>query len=337
MRITISKGHAGSKIAAVATLKTDDGLRIRGIKIFESEQGQIQIYPPSMKKANGKFVNLASLSQAHKEAVIDAYEKWKRIHKKPPSAPPLTSPIKLNVLYHFMRHHKDKLTEFRMWFVARHILDKNGEGKVSVAEMAKSCGIDKAYAKKLCTHSLLFRSAGSDMAYYRSQKIVIKNHRLNRFVGKIRRDKIIRRFLTQFKRKQSFEGYISKCYMESDLDPKYGKRITRGRISYEIMADFFKITRRTAISCMIHSTAKPSRNIREFPQYVFEEKEELKNWLLRHMDTVLDGHRISENPLSYFAKRRKDGRYVLAQSLPNIYRFTGFSLVDARAIRGKSK
>jgi len=40
--------------------------------------------------------------------------------------------IQQSLIFHFYRHHKDLLNEFRVWFVARHIVDVSGAGWASI-------------------------------------------------------------------------------------------------------------------------------------------------------------------------------------------------------------
>jgi len=340
MRVRITKNYKSNKILALASLKTEDGIKIDGFKIFVSDSGQVKVYPPSIKKANGAFADLVKITEPQENAIIEAFEKWKlknKEEKKPKPPPSVTTAIRLNVVFHFLRYHKNKLTAFRLWFVARHCLDIKGAGYVQIEDLSRICGIDKKYLKRICTDSELFYGVDRYRVYYCGIRRIINRHRLKFSAGKIRRDNLTKKFMAQFKSKQAFEGYICKCYMENDLDPKHKNKITKGRISYEMLAGFFKMSRRTACYCLKHSNAKANRNKKEIPSYVFDHKDGFGNWLLRNMDIVIGGHRIAENPCSYFLKWKKDGRYVLAQSLPNIYDFTGFSLVRARIIRGKSK
>jgi len=123
--------------------------------------------------------------------------------------------------------------------------------------------------------------------------------------------------------------------MENDLNKKYKHKITKGRISYQIMADYFGISRRTAISNIKMSDAKYSTNIVPYPTYKFKSKTEFSNWLLHNMDRIINSHRVSDNLSSYYIRKNGKNNYHLIQTLPNIFKFTGFLLVNAITHKGK--
>jgi len=343
--IKIKKANEHTKVSAFATI-TLRGVKIPDFKIVESKYDNgIIIYPPSKKIGKNKYIGTIKLLSEDKILVTKEikreYEKFK-LEKKTDRAKKeikkklfFISSIRLNLLFHFYRHHKKEITATRLWFIARNILDIKGGGYVDIKELSKLANIEVVYLKKICRGSNLFGGMDKYRVYYRSQNKLMKLHRLYISKGKIRKEKITKKFSRMFKSKKAFESYISKCYMENDLNKKYKFKVTAGKISYQIMADHFGISRRTAISNIKTSNAKYSINIVSYPNYRFKSKKEFSNWLLRNMDKVISVHRISENPHSYYIKKVNNNDYCLIQNLPNIFKFTGFLLVNAKTNKGK--
>ena len=123
--------------------------------------------------------------------------------------------------------------------------------------------------------------------------------------------------------------------MENDLDKKYKYKVTRGRISYCIMADYFQISRNTAISNIKISNSKHDKNIIYYHKYKFKNEKEFRYWLNHNSELVINGYRVSDNFHSYRMKKIDENNYILIQQFPNIFQFTGFSLVSARTFKGK--
>ncbi len=239
---------------------------------------------------------------------------------------PLVVSTHLNILFHHYRQHKDSLTALRIWSIAKLISPKYC-GKVNLHEILNIVKISEYYfLKKILPQSEFFRALAGQTLYLNSYKKINKKHRLGK--GVTRKEKMTKKFIGQFASKAKFKGYILKSYVEIDLQRKY-KNITKGRISYAMVAKEFKISRRTAINILNNSTAKPLQNIKHFPQIRFKTRKEFGNWLLNNMDKYIDGYRVSDNSYSYRLFDSKND-YYLIQFLPNIYRFTGVCLVGRK-------
>jgi len=297
IKIKIKKANEYTKVSAFATV-TLRGVKIPDFKIVESkyDNGMI-IYPPSKKTGKNKYIETIKLLSEDKRLVTKEikrkYEKFK-IEKKTDKTKQgikkkifFISSIRLNLLFHFYRHHKKEVTATRLWFIARNILDIKGGGYVDIKELSKLADIEIVYLRKICRRSNLFGGMDKYRVYYRSQNKLMRLHKLYISKGKIRQEKITKKFSRMFRSKKVFESYISKCYMENDLNKKYKHKITKGRISYQIMADYFGISRGTAISNIKMSDAKYSTNIVSHPTYKFKSKNEFSNWLLNNVDKII--------------------------------------------------
>lgn len=152
-------------------------------------------------------------------------------------------------------------------------------------------------------------------------------HNLNR--GKIRGEKITRKLINQLKTKKGFQAFITKCYAECDIDKKYKIKITKGRISYQNIADYFNVSRVTTINNIKQSGAKLYKNIRMYPNIKFKTKSEFYYWLTQNLSNKIGDYVMENNPNSYRLKFI-NGYYILTQEMPNIYKFTGVYLVNER-------
>lgn len=229
--------------------------------------------------------------------------------------------VNLSILFHFYKHHKDQLTLLRCWMIA-DCLDINAKGWVDIQTLITYARVSKKYIRKISKHNdSLFRSITADRAYLKSHRKILRNHKLYKYI-KIRNEKINKKFFEQLKTKKRFEGYICKCYMERDLRKTKPKNYTQGRISYEMLAKEFNISRRTAISNLKKSTAKHYPNIRLFKNIRFKNKNEFGSWLINNIDNKINDHRIKENLFAYRMALDEKG-YYLTRVLPNIYKFTG--------------
>ena len=83
------------------------------------------------------------------------------------------------------------------------------------------------------------------------------------------------------------------------------------------------------------SDAKYSPNIVSYPTYRFKSKKEFSNWLLHNVDKIIDDHRVGDNLSSYYIRKNGKNDYHLIQTLPNIFKFSGFLLVNATTHKGK--
>lgn len=237
-----------------------------------------------------------------------------------------------NVLFHFYRHRKSKITELRLWFIAKYVIDHEGKGSVAIKQLAKISKLKTEYVRRLCRGStILFNGCSPNRAYYRSLRKVLKDCRLTRPL-QIRGERLNQTFVKQLQNKKSFVGMISKFYVERDRNKKH-RKITNGRISYWNLAKYFGISRRTAIYNIKKSTAKGLKNRYHYPNITFQTKKDFEKWLLPNMGTKIGRYIVGENPNSYHP-RWFQGKWVLAQDLPNIYQFTGVYLVSRR--RGTS-
>lgn len=227
--------------------------------------------------------------------------------------------ILVSLLFHFYKNHKNLMTDLRIWIISRNIAD-NGSGKVLIADVAKIAKIKAEYLKAISKNSPLFHGYWLGNLYYVSAHKICKNHSITK---KIRRELLNASFINQFKSKKMFEGFITKCYVEQDIDKK-NKGLTKGKISYQMAADGLGISRLTAITNLKKSTAKKIPNTIEYPNITFANKKEFGNWLLKNMSTKIGQYIISKNPKSYKIKFN-GSNYHLVQELPNRYRLTGFS------------
>jgi hypothetical protein len=244
------------------------------------------------------------------------------------------SPIintRLNILFHHYRFHKESLTALRIWLAGK-LLSPKQSGAIDLNELLKTGGVAKRYfIESIYPNTNFFSGYDGKNIYLTSYSKIKKIHHLYR--GLIRKEIMSKRFILQFRSKAKFEGYILKCYLEKDLRRKL-KRLTWGRISYGMVAEYFKISRRTVISLLKNSTARPLKNIRYFPQTRFKTKKEFRNWLLKNMNKRIDGYLVGDNPNSYGLYKTAND-YYLIQRLPNMYRFTGVCLVGR--LRGNLK
>ena len=217
-------------------------------------------------------------------------------------------------------------------------MDIEGLGSADIPDVCRISGIKKENVVKLCRKSDLFVFFNKEKIYYQSQKKLFIKHKLF-LLKQFRVEKLTKVFIKQLGSKKTFEGYICKCYMERDLnlDRKIRGRASKGRISYQRMADYFNISRKTAITNIKRSTAKKFRRRRCYNQVKLKRKEDLGNYLLNNMDKTIDGRKIEDNPKSYCVEER-DGRFFLAQDLPNYYKFTAlFQIYNRKKKRGKRK
>lgn len=245
---------------------------------------------------------------------------------------PLIIHTHLNIFFHHYRYHKESLTALRAWLAGK-LLSPKQSGAVSLDELLKMTDISKYYfLKSVYPKFDFFRGYDGKNVYLTSYSKIKKIHRLK--YGLIRKEKMSKRFIGQFISKAKFGGYILKCYVEKDLRRKL-KRLTWGRISYEMVAEYFKITRRTAISLLKKSTARPLKNIRHLQQTRFKTKKEFSNWLLNNMDKIINGYRVGDYLKSFGLIETADD-YYLIQRLPNIYRFTGVCLTGKK-MSGRKK
>jgi len=243
-----------------------------------------------------------------------------------------TIDVCLNIIFHIYRNHKQELTSFRAWFVARYIIDISGTGYAVTEDVCRAVNMKSEHLLRKCKKSCLFSGGTSDRLYYKSLIKLLREHKLPHKLC-IRGEKLTKVFMKQFREKKTFISYITKCYVERDLDPRWKKRITRGRISYQAVADYFKISRKTAITNIKRSIPKRYKNRRRYYHIKFNYKKQLGNWILNNMKTIIDGRRVEDNPNSYQVEW-KNGSYILVQDLPNIYKFTGVFL-ESRRIKGQ--
>lgn len=117
--------------------------------------------------------------------------------------------IYLSILFHFYRNHKDQITDLRLWFIARHILDETGKGWVSYAELSKTSKLTENYLVRICRKSKFFRQVSRLKIHYLSAYKIAKKHKVSIF-KKIRYEKLTKVFRNQFLTKKKFLGFITK-------------------------------------------------------------------------------------------------------------------------------
>jgi hypothetical protein len=238
-----------------------------------------------------------------------------------------------NILFHYYRKHKNELTAFRLWFISRFIIDCDGSGSISIEQLANVSKLSLDYVRRYCKNSDMFRGTDSNKIYYCSLDSLLKKHHLTRRL-QIRGERNNKPFVRQFQSKKMFIGYIIKCYVERDLSRKKPRNFTCGRISYQNIADYFNISRMTAITNLKIVKVKKFKNIRTFYDITFDNKKEYGYWLLINLGNKI-GDYIVENNISSYQLRYINGKFVLVQHLPNIFKFTGTFLKNRS--RGNSK
>lgn len=73
--------------------------------------------------------------------------------------------INLSILFHYYRNNKEEMTALRIWFIARHILDTTGEGRVNLKKLSEFSLLSNDYLKNICKTSKLFRAINSHIYY----------------------------------------------------------------------------------------------------------------------------------------------------------------------------
>jgi hypothetical protein len=231
--------------------------------------------------------------------------------------------VKINfaIPFYFYKNGKDLITLLRCWLIA-FCLDYNAKGYVDTQSLVKHARISKKYLKSMLSRkNEFFRSVTNDRVYLKSLYIISKNNKIG-WIRRNREEITNKKFFEQLQSKKAFEGYLCKCYMEMDLRERKPKNLTRGRISYEMLAKEFKISRRTAISNIKISTAKIFPNILHFKNTRFRNKKEFSNWLLNNIGRKLQGY-VVKGDLSGYRLTRDETGYYLTRVLPNIYKYTG--------------
>ncbi len=245
--------------------------------------------------------------------------------------------VHLKLLFHFYKSHKNIMTEFRIWFVARHVIDNKGSGKADIKKISRVLNLQPPYIRRICNNSSLFISIHKNDIYYVSIHRLIEEHELSSKGFTIRGEKINTRYRAYFASKKNFVGYITKCFVENDLNHRFKKRqITKGRIGTYKIAECLNISRTTVISNIKISDAKLHKHIIEHKNINFRTFDEYKNgWLLENMDRIVGGYRIGNNLNSYFLKKDYARNiFYLTQTLPHFYEFTGIYLVHRRQNEG---
>ncbi len=233
----------------------------------------------------------------------------------------------LNVLFHFYQHHKNLVGPLRIWFICRHILNPTGTGCVDTDQLIKFTGDNLRHTIRSCRKSGLFSGIGHKKIYYLSWKAICKLHKL-RMNGTLKRKQRLNKGLLELLNNNTkFKALIIRLYAECDLDRKYKRKITVGRLSYTKMAKKFNVSKRTIIYQIQISKAKIIPNTRVYQN--IEIKTTLSNWILINMDTVVDDQikdRVGDNPYAYSIQVKNEKNYLM-RTLPNRFKFTGISLV----------
>ncbi|MCK5211531.1 hypothetical protein KAJ89_02410 [Candidatus Parcubacteria bacterium] len=259
--------------------------------------------------------------------------------------------IRQNILFHFIKFHDEQIPELRIWQTARYI-DEFGKGWVDFIQLSKAARLTIKYCRRLCLNSELFRGLNDNKLYYQSEYHVMKLHRLNICGGKYRLESKeifsgegeksfpwLRNTLGGVKYKHKpcsqFRAYIVKCWAERDLEKKLNYEMTKGMIGYNTIERELEIARDTAIRYMKISEARWENEIIPHPKYTFTSMREYGVWLNHNFEIIINGVRISSQPKSFWAVKVGYRKYVLNQTLPNRYYFTGVCLLNARPYRGK--
>jgi hypothetical protein len=233
------------------------------------------------------------------------------------------------------------MTAFRLWFVLRHAVDTDGAGWGDINKLEKLTKLNKSYIRQICNNSWLIKGVHKNRIYYNSLKNIYRHLKLKATGSVLRGERITIRFKKIISDARGFKGYICKCYAEMDLDAKYKKRITKGRIGRQAIADYFGISRQTVIVNMALAGTKSYKNILHFKDIRFKNYEDYGVWLNRNMEKKIRSNYknygdyvISKNPKSYYIRRDSRGGYYLIQKMPNIYKFTGVYLTRVRVPKG---
>lgn len=237
-----------------------------------------------------------------------------------------------NLLFHISTNHIDQMLEFRLWVIARYILDHKKCGTCNKSELIRFAKIKPETLNKVLRHSELFRGHSKNTVYYVSQLKVAQMHKL-KLRTKFRLENLSKNYIGKFRDQRKFKAYIVKCYFENDLSKKY-KQYTNGLISNDQAAKAFKLSKRTIQRLLRLSGAKSNENIKEFKNVIVDIQYQWRfgRWLVTHAGERLDGRVIGNDSVmnnnfgSYFVRRNHKNKFYLCQQLPQIFRFTGVQL-----------
>jgi hypothetical protein len=231
------------------------------------------------------------------------------------------------------------MLEFRLWVIARYILDHKKCGTCNKSELIRFAKIKLETLNKVLRHSELFRGHSKNTVYYVSLIKVIQNHGL-RLRTKFRLENLSKNFMGKFRDQRKFKAYIVRVYFENDPNKKY-KQITNGIISNEQAARAFNMSKRNIQRLLRLSGARSIKNIKEFRSVIVDIKYQsnLGGWLLAHEGERVDGRVIGKNSVmnnnfrSYFVRRNHKNKFYLCQRLPQKFNITGVQ-VKTGTIRG---
>lgn len=239
---------------------------------------------------------------------------------------PDTIKFRLNLLFHYCKHHKKSIGALQIWFICRYVLDPAGNGWINTPLLMKFTKDNLRLTIQKCRQSELFTQVGAQKIYYVSWKKIYKIHKLRINGVLMRTQKLTKELQMLLADTTKFKTLIVRLLAESDLDKKTKHKFTVGRISYSMMAKKLKISRRTAINHLQASGAKIIPNKRIYRN--FEITTSLSNWILNNMDTVVDMEIrdcVGNCPTAYFTTMI-NGKKYLGRVLPNKFKFTGISL-----------
>lgn len=224
------------------------------------------------------------------------------------------------------------MLEFRLWIIARYILDHKNCGTCNKSELIRFSKIKLETLNKVLRHSELFRGHSKNTVYYVSLIKVIQNHGL-RLRTKFRLENLSKNFMGKFRDQRKFKAYIVRVYFENDPNREH-KQITNGRISNEQAARAFNLSKRTIQRLLRLSGARSMENIKEFKSEIVDIKYQWHHgrWTLAHAGERVDGRVIGNDSVmnnnfgSYFVRRNHKNQFYLCQQLPQIFKFTGVQL-----------
>lgn len=253
-----------------------------------------------------------------------------------PIRPRVLIKINLKILFHYYKHHPEMLPDLQVWLMCR-ALDVSNAGVVDLGLVLRRLRTTRAYFRRRFGRSEFIRKLTKDKVYIKSRKKIIDRHKLFHHNGWLRVEINNDKFKSNFRTLKRLKGYIAKCFMEQDLRKARGQRmITNGQIGHRQAAEYFGVTERTIYSNLKIAQVKTFKNLYLFPMIKFKKEKDLGPWLLHNMDRMLGGVTVESSPRSIFlVKRKGDKHFILARKFPNIYKFTGVSLVRESSKRGK--
>ena len=246
-----------------------------------------------------------------------------------------TIKFRQDLLFEVYKNHKERVNELRLWFIARNIIDQEWIWFVEPKSLSKVSKLKLDSVLRISRKSIFFIKTDKNKIYYVSNNVICKNLGLVFLDWRYRVDRLWPNFIKQLQSLRKFKWFILKCFVESQLDKKTRYKISKWRISYNFLSQYFWISRRSAFYLINLSSAKPMPQIIIHKNIVFKEIKELWPWLLDNMNNYINWIKVSDAVWSFLVAKADKDKYYLRQVLPHRYKFTGVSLARARLYRGR--